>query len=187
MSRIGKRPINIPDKVTVTLDGQQVSVKGPKGQLDRILPPEVTIEQDNNTLMVKRRNDSRRCRAAHGLCRTLVFNMVEGVSKGFEKRLELQGVGYRAQAKGKALTLNVGYSKPVDFDPPDGIDFAIIDNTGKAVNQGTFVIVSGIDKEAVGNTAAKIRDVRPPEVYKGKGIRYQGEIVRRKAGKSGKK
>ncbi|MDJ1181835.1 50S ribosomal protein L6 [Roseofilum casamattae] len=187
MSRIGKRPITIPDKVTVTINGQQVSVKGPKGQLERVLPSEVTVEQEEKTILVKRRNDSRRSRACHGLCRTLVFNMVEGVSKGYEKRLELQGVGYRAQAKGKNLTLNVGYSNPVDVEPPAGIQFAVVDNTGKAVNQGTFVIVSGIDKEVVGNTAAKIRDVRPPEVYKGKGIRYVGEVVRRKAGKTGKK
>ncbi len=187
MSRIGKRPINIPDKVTVTIAGQQVSVKGPKGQLDRLLPSEVSVEQGEKTLVVKRRDESRRARACHGLFRNLIFNMVEGVSKGFEKRLELQGVGYRAQSKGKSITLNVGYSNPVDIEPPEGIQFAVVDNTGKPVPQGTFLVVSGIDKEAVGNIAAKIRDVRPPEVYKGKGIRYSGEVVRRKAGKTGKK
>ena len=187
MSRIGKRPINIPDKVTVNLDGQQVTVKGPKGELNRTLPPEVTIAQEDKTLIVKRCDESRVARSLHGLCRTLVANMVEGVSQGFKKRLELQGVGYRATSSGKKLTLNVGYSNPVEIDPPDGIKFTVEDNMGKEVNQGTFIVVSGIDKEIVGNTSAKIRAVRSPEVYKGKGIRYQGEFVRRKVGKAGKK
>lgn len=187
MSRIGKRPINIPDKVTVTLDGQHVTVKGSKGTLDRILPPEVTIEQEDKTLIVKRRDDSRPARQRHGLCRTLVANMVEGVSQGFNRRLELQGVGYRAISSGKNLTLNVGYSNPVEIEPPQGIELTVEDNAGKKINQGTLVVVSGIDKEIVGNTAARIRAVRPPEVYKGKGIRYSGESIRRKAGKAGKK
>lgn len=177
MSRIGKRPINIPSQVNVTLDGQQVFVKGPKGELSRVLPAEVTVEQEEQTLLVKRRDESRPARQRHGLCRTLVANMVDGVSTGFQKRLEIQGVGYRAQVQGRTLILNVGYSKPVEIQPPDGIQIAVENNTN--------VIVSGIDKEIVGNTAARIRAVRPPEVYKGKGIRYAGEVVRRKVGKAG--
>jgi large subunit ribosomal protein L6 len=179
MSRIGKRPIDIPSKVTVTIDGQHVAVKGPKGELNRVLPEQVTVEQEGETLRVLRINESRAARQRHGLSRTLVSNMVEGVSKGFEKRLEIQGVGYRAQKQGNNLILNVGYSKPVEIVPPDGIQLAVEGNTN--------VVVSGINKEIVGNTAARIRAVRPPEVYKGKGIRYAGEVVRRKAGKTGKK
>jgi large subunit ribosomal protein L6 len=180
MSRIGKRPIPIPDKVTITLEGQKVSVKGPKGQLSLSLVPEVSIEQeDDSTLLVKRRNESRIARQRHGLSRTLVANMVEGVSQGFQKRLEIQGVGYRAQIQGKNLSLSVGYSHPVVIEPPDGIQLAVENNTN--------VTVSGIDKEIVGNIAASIRAVRPPEPYKGKGIRYSGEVVRRKVGKAGKK
>mgnify|MGYP006268574899 CR=1 FL=1 len=179
MSRIGKRPISIPNKVTITIEGQKVAVKGPKGELSRELPPEVLVEQDAQTLLVKRRDESRTARQRHGLSRTLVANMVEGVSTGFQKRLEIQGVGYRAQVQGRNLVLNVGYSKPVEIVPGEGILLAVENNTN--------VIVSGIDKELVGNTAARIRAVRPPEVYKGKGIRYAGEFVRRKAGKTGKK
>lgn len=179
MSRIGKRPIAIPDKVSVTINGQQVTVKGPKGQLERELPPQVTVAQEGNEVIVKRINESRLARQRHGLSRTLVANMVDGVSKGFEKRLQIQGVGYRAQVQGRNLTLNVGYSHPVEIKPPEGVQVA--------VEKNTEVIVSGINKEEVGNTAAKIRDVRPPEPYKGKGIRYANEMVRRKAGKAGKK
>jgi large subunit ribosomal protein L6 len=179
MSRIGKRPIPIPQKVTVTIDGQYVAVKGPKGELSRVLPSSVEVVQEGDTLLVLRRNESRVARQVHGLSRTLVSNMVEGVSNGFQKRLEIQGVGYRAQVQGSTLTLNVGYSNPVQIEPPSGITLAVENNTN--------VIISGIDKEIVGNIAAKIRDVRPPEPYKGKGIRYSGELVRRKAGKSGKK
>lgn len=179
MSRIGKRPIDIPAKVTITIEGQHVAVKGPKGELSRVLPPEVIVEQEGETVTVARRDESRAARQRHGLCRTLVANMVEGVSTGFQRRLEIQGVGYRAQVQGRNLILNVGYSKPVDIPPPDGILLAVENNTN--------VIVSGIDKEVVGNTAAKIRAVRPPEPYKGKGIRYAGEAVRRKVGKSGGK
>ncbi|MDX2098770.1 MAG: 50S ribosomal protein L6 [Leptolyngbyaceae cyanobacterium bins.59] len=179
MSRIGKRPITIPPKVSVTITGQEVAVKGPKGELSRVLPAEVIVEQEEQTILVKRRDESRPARQRHGLSRTLVANMVEGVDQGFQKRLEIQGVGYRAQVQGRNLILNVGYSNPVQIEPPDGIQVAVENNTN--------VIVSGIDKEIVGNTAAKIRAVRPPEVYKGKGIRYAGEVVRRKAGKSGKK
>jgi large subunit ribosomal protein L6 len=179
MSRIGKRPIDIPNKVTVTINGQHVAVKGPKGELDRVLPEQVIVEQEGETIRVVRRDESRTARQRHGLSRTLVANMVEGVSKGFERRLEIQGVGYRAQVQGRNIILNVGYSKPVEIVPPEGIQLAVENNTN--------VVVSGTNKEIVGNTAAKIRAVRPPEVYKGKGIRYAGEMVRRKAGKAGKK
>lgn len=179
MSRIGKRPITIPNKVTVAIEGQQVTVKGPKGELSRVLPDEISLEQDGSTVLVKPRNDSRPARERHGLSRTLLANMVEGVSAGFVRRLEIQGVGYRAQIQGRNLVLTVGYSHQVPIEPPQGIQFAVENNTN--------IIVSGIDKEIVGNTAARIRAVRPPEVYKGKGIRYAGEVVRRKAGKTGKK
>ncbi|HEY9696519.1 MAG TPA: 50S ribosomal protein L6 [Trichocoleus sp.] len=179
MSRIGKRPIPIPQKVTIALDGQQVTVKGPKGELSRSLPAEVEITQEGETILVTRRNESRAARQRHGLSRTLVANMVEGVSQGFQRRLEIQGVGYRAQVQGRNLVLSVGYSHPVQIEPPDGIQLAVENNTN--------VVVTGINKEDVGNVAAKIRSVRPPEPYKGKGIRYAGELVRRKAGKAGKK
>lgn len=179
MSRIGKRPIPVPAKVTVTISGQEVSVKGPKGELSRVLPPEVVVSQEGEELLVTRQGDSRKARERHGLCRTLVANMVQGVSEGFQRRLEIQGVGFRAQAQGSSLTLNVGYSNPVQIAAPQGIQFAVENNTN--------VIVSGIDKELVGNISAKIRGTRPPEPYKGKGIRYAGEQIRRKAGKAGKK
>jgi large subunit ribosomal protein L6 len=179
MSRIGKRPIPLPQKVTVTVTGQHVAVKGPKGELDRTLPNEVEVVQEGETILVNRRDDSRAARQRHGLCRTLVSNMVEGVSQGFQRRLEIQGVGYRAQVQGRNLVLNVGYSNPVQIEPPEGIQVAVENNTN--------VVVSGINKEIVGNIAARIRAVRPPEPYKGKGIRYAGEVVRRKAGKAGKK
>jgi large subunit ribosomal protein L6 len=179
MSRIGKRPIPVPAKVSVTIDGQSISVKGPKGELSRVLPDGVTVTQDDNVVAVHRCDDSRLARERHGLCRTLVANMVEGVSSGFQRRLEIQGIGYRAQVQGKNLNLSLGYSHPVVFEPPSGIDFAVENNTN--------VIVSGIDKELVGNVAARIRASRPPEPYKGKGVRYAGEYIRRKAGKAGKK
>lgn len=179
MSRIGKRPIPVPKNVTVTIDGQSVKVKGPKGELSRILPGEVIVAQEGETVTVTRRDESRAARQRHGLCRTLVSNMVDGVSQGFSKRLEIQGVGYRAAVQGKNLNLSMGFSHPVNIEPPDGITFAVEGTTN--------VIISGIDKEIVGNTAAKVRAVRPPEPYKGKGIRYAGEVVRRKVGKAGKK
>ncbi|PSB01166.1 50S ribosomal protein L6 [Merismopedia glauca] len=179
MSRIGKRPIDVPNKVTVAIDGQNVVVKGPKGELSRTIPAEVSIEQAGEQIVVNRRNESRPARQRHGLSRTLVANMVEGVSQGFQRKLEIIGVGYRAQVQGKNLVLAVGYSHPVEIEPPSGVQFTVENNTN--------VTVSGIDKEIVGNTAAKIRAVRPPEPYKGKGIRYAGEVVRRKAGKAGKK
>ncbi|MFM7190124.1 MAG: 50S ribosomal protein L6 [Microcystaceae cyanobacterium] len=179
MSRIGKRPIPVPAKVTVEIQGLSLTVKGPKGTLERQLPDKVVLTQDGETLTVTRQDESRTARERHGLVRTLVANMVEGVSKGFERRLDIQGVGYRAQASGSKIVLNVGYSKPVEMEMPKGVNVAVENNTQ--------VIVSGIDKELVGNVAAKIRAVRPPEPYKGKGIRYLGEFVRRKAGKTGKK
>lgn len=178
MSRIGKKPVPVPSGVTVSIDAQSVAVKGPKGELSRVLPREVNIAQEGEHVVVTRQNDSRTARARHGLSRTLIANMIEGVSKGFEKRLEIKGVGYRAAVKGKTLTMNLGYSHPVEFEPPAGIEFKVESNTN--------VIVSGIDKELVGTVAAKIRDARPPEPYKGKGVRYLGEMVRRKAGKAGK-
>ncbi len=179
MSRIGKQPIPIPAKVTAEIKGQHVTIKGPKGTLEREIPTPIEVKQDAENLVVAPTDNSRIGRQRHGLCRTLIANMVDGVSQGFQKRLQIQGVGYRAQAQGKKLTLNVGYSKPVEMDMPDGIDVAID-------NRNTEVIISGIDKELVGNVAAQIRAVRPPEPYKGKGIRYFGEQVRRKAGKTGK-
>jgi large subunit ribosomal protein L6 len=178
MSRIGKRPIPIPAKVTIDINESHLTVKGPKGTLERDLPEKVKVEQDGEILNVIRQDESRTARERHGLVRTLVCNMVEGVSKGFEKRLDIQGVGYRAQAQGTKITLNLGYSKPVEMAMPEGIQVAVENNTQ--------VIVTGIDKELVGNMAAKIRATRPPEPYKGKGVRYLGEFVRRKAGKTAK-
>lgn len=179
MSRIGKRPISIPSGVTVEINGPTVSVSGKLGKLQQTLPSLVEVTREGDTLLVVRANESRPARERHGLCRTLVSNMVEGVSKGFEKRLSILGVGYRAAAQGSKLTLNVGYSKPVEMTMPEGIQVAVENNTQ--------VIVTGTDKALVGDVSAKIRAVRPPEPYKGKGIRYLGEAVRRKAGKSGKK
>lgn len=179
MSRIGKQPIAVPGKVQVKIDGASISVKGPKGELKRELPPQVSVTQEGDTLTVSRQDDSRVCRQMHGLSRSLVFNMVEGVSTGFVRKLQLQGVGYRAQVKGRDLVLSVGYSHPVEITPPDGVQFAVEE-------KGVLVVISGYDKEVVGNTAAQIRAVRPPEPYKGKGIRYQNEVILRKAGKAGK-
>ena len=179
MSRIGKQPIPLPAKVTAEIKGQHITIKGPKGTLEREIPAPIEVKQDGDNLVVAPTEDSRLGRQRHGLCRTLVANMVDGVSQGFQKRLQIQGVGYRAQAQGKKLTLNVGYSKPVEMEMPDGIDVAV-------ENKNVEVVVSGIDKEVVGNVAAQIRGVRPPEPYKGKGIRYFGEQIRRKAGKTGK-
>ncbi len=179
MSRIGIKPITVPDGVTVTIgDNNDVTVKGPKGELSSSLSPRMTIAQEDGTLTVSRPNDARENKALHGLTRSLLNNMVVGVTDGYTKVLEIQGVGYRAQVNGRNLVLNVGYSHPVVMEPPEGITFAVETNTR--------VIVSGIDKQMVGEQAAKIRIVRPPEPYKGKGIRYQGEYVRRKAGKAGK-
>ena len=179
MSRIGKAPIAVPDKVSVSLDGLAVTVKGPKGELSRTLPDGVSIAQEGNTLVVSPSSSHRRSRERHGLCRTLVANMVEGVSQGFTRKLEIVGVGYRAAVQGKKLVVSAGYSHQVEMDPPDGITFSVDGNT--------TVLVSGADKEVVGNEAAKVRAIRPPEPYKGKGIKYEGEKILRKAGKTGKK
>ncbi len=179
MSRIGKAPIPVPDKVTVSLNGLAVTVKGPKGELSRTLPDGVTISQEGNTLQVNPVNTSRRSRERHGLSRTLVANMVEGVSQGFTRKLEIVGVGYRASLQGKKLVVSAGYSHPVEMVPPEGVSFSVENNT--------TVFVSGADKEVVGNEAAKVRAIRPPEPYKGKGIKYEGEKILRKAGKTGKK
>jgi large subunit ribosomal protein L6 len=175
MSRIGRRPIEIPDGVTVEIGAGVVSVKGPKGELSQSVSPSMRIEQSDGTVTVERPSDRGEHRALHGLTRTLVANMVEGVTNGFEKRLEIQGVGYRARLQGKALEMTLGYSHPVSISPPEGIEFE--------VPQPTEVVVRGIDKQLVGETAARVRKQRPPEPYKGKGVRYSGEYVRRKVGK----
>lgn len=178
MSRIGKAPIELPRGVEVKVDGEIVTVKGPKGELQERISPDIKIEQSDGVLRVVRPTDQPRHRALHGLTRALIFNMVKGVSDGFQKTLEIHGVGYRAQLQGKELVLALGYSHPVNVSPPDGIEFEV-DGTSK-------VIVKGISKQAVGQAAADVRKLRPPEPYKGKGIRYEGEYVRRKAGKAGK-
>jgi large subunit ribosomal protein L6 len=175
MSRIGKKPIEIPDGVTVNVGNGVVSVKGPRGELSQAVSPAMRIEQSNGTLTVERPSDRGQHRSLHGLTRSLIANMVEGVTNGYEKRLQIQGVGYRARLQGKALELAVGYSHPVSIPPPDGIEFD--------VPQPTEVVVRGIDKQLVGEIAAQVRKQRPPEPYKGKGIRYVGEHVRRKVGK----
>jgi large subunit ribosomal protein L6 len=175
MSRIGRRPIPIPDGVSVDLKPGLVSVKGPRGELAQTVNPDMSFGSDDGVLTVSRPTDRGPHRALHGLTRSLVANMVEGVTDGFERRLEIQGVGYRARLQGRSLELSVGYSHQVAIQAPDGIEFE--------VPQPTQVIVRGIDKQLVGETAARIRRVRPPEPYKGKGIRYVGEQVRRKVGK----
>ena len=177
MSRIGKKPIEVPAGVEVNIEGNVVQAKGPRGELTRSLPRAISVRQDGNTLFVERSSDSRQHRSLHGLSRTLVMNMVEGVSKGFERALELTGVGYRAAKQGDKLVLTVGYSHPVEIVPEPGLSIEV-----PAPNR---IVVRGIDKEAVGNLAARIRAVRPPEPYKGKGIKYEGERVRHKVGKAG--
>jgi large subunit ribosomal protein L6 len=180
MSRIGNAPIQVPSGVEVNISGREVTVKGPKGTLTRLLPGEITVRVDGEELRVERPDDSREQRAMHGLTRSLVNNMVIGVSDGFKKELEIVGVGYRAEAQGpNALKLSLGYSHAVPYQAPDGIVFE--------VPSPTQVIVTGIDKEVVGQVAANIRSFRKPEPYKGKGVRYAGERVLRKAGKAGKK
>ena len=179
MSRIGKSPIPVPKGVEVTVDGVHVTAKGPKGTLERDIPGVITVRQDGEALLVERPDDERRNRAMHGLVRSLVNNMVVGVTQGFTKELEIVGVGYRATAKGPgAIELALGYSHPVNIQAPEGVSFEV-----PAPNR---IVVSGIDKEAVGQVAADIRAWRKPEPYKGKGVRYSGEHVRRKAGKAGK-
>jgi large subunit ribosomal protein L6 len=175
MSRIGRKPVSLPDAVSVEIAPGNIAVKGPKGELHQTFSPEMTVEQADGTVTVSRPTDRGEHRALHGLTRSLIANMVEGVTDGFEKRLEIQGVGYRAAMKGKKLELALGYSHPVAIDAPEGIDFE--------VPQPTEVIVKGIDKQLVGQVAADIRKRRPPEPYKGKGIRYKDEQVLRKVGK----
>jgi large subunit ribosomal protein L6 len=175
MSRIGKKPIDVPAGVIVSVDPGRVTVSGPKGELRQVVPARIGISQEDSTIVVTRPTERGEDRALHGLTRTLIANMVQGVTDGFEKRLEIQGVGYRAAMSGTDLELQVGYSHPVKIKPREGISFE--------VPIPTQVIVRGIDKQIVGQTAAEIRKVRPPEPYKGKGIRYEGEFVRRKVGK----
>ena len=179
MSRIGREPITVPAGVTVTVDaGNAVTVKGPLGELKASFSPVITIAQDGATINVARPNDEKEVRALHGLTRTLLNNMVVGVTKGYEKKLEIVGVGYRAEKKGTSLVLGIGYSHPVIFEEANGVKFECPDQT--------TILVKGIDKQAVGQMAAVIRSKRPPEPYLGKGIKYSGEYIRRKAGKTGK-
>jgi large subunit ribosomal protein L6 len=175
MSRIGKQPIAVPDGVEVSIEPELVKVKGPKGELEERVSRQIGVAQEDGEILVTRSTDRGEHRALHGLTRSLIANMVEGVTNGYEKRLEIQGVGYRAQLQGQKLVLALGYSHPIELDAPDGIDFE--------VPQPTRVVVRGISKQAVGETAAIIRKQRPPEPYKGKGIRYEGEYVARKVGK----
>ena len=175
MSRIGKKPIPVPDGVTVKVEPEVVHVTGPRGALSERKSKDITVEQEDGQLLVKRPTDRGEHRALHGLTRSLVANMVEGVTQGFEKRLEIQGVGYRAALKGRNLELALGYSHPVPIEAPEGIEFE--------VPQPTRIVVKGINKQVVGEVAANIRKKRPPEPYKGKGIRYEGEYVARKVGK----
>ena len=177
MSRVGQNPIDLPDGVSVSVDGRKVSVSGPKGDLEREFADKIMVEVEDGTVLVKRSDDERQSRALHGLSRALLFNMVQGVSEGFSKELSIVGVGYRCAQRGSDLELQLGFSHPVTFEAPKGIDFE--------VPEPTRIIISGIDKELVGETAARIRRIRPPEPYKGKGVRYVDEYVRRKAGKAG--
>jgi large subunit ribosomal protein L6 len=175
MSRIGKQPIAVPDGVEITIESELVKVKGPKGELEERVSRAMDVSQENGEILVKRPTDRGEHRALHGLTRSLIANMVEGVTNGFEKRLEIQGVGYRAQLQGSKLVLALGYSHPVELEAPEGIEFE--------VPVPTRIVVRGISKQAVGEVAANIRKQRPPEPYKGKGIRYEGEYVARKVGK----
>jgi large subunit ribosomal protein L6 len=179
MSRIGKRPIELPNGVAVAIAPGRVQVNGPLGELSQVVPQRMQVEQGENEIVVTRPTERGEDRALHGLTRSLIANMVEGVTKGFEKKLELQGVGYRASLRGTSLELLVGYSHPVVIEPRDGISFE--------VPVPTQIVVNGIDKEVVGQVAADIRSIRKPEPYKGKGVRYAGERILRKAGKAGKK
>lgn len=178
MSRIGRLPIAVPSTVDVTIEGRQLTVKGPKGTLSRALHPDITVTREEGTLVVTRPTEQKTHKQLHGLTRTLVNNMVVGVTDGYRKGLEITGVGYRAALNGNKLTLNLGYSHPIEIDPPAGISFE--------VENPTRLAVVGIDKELVGQIAAQVRSTRKPEPYKGKGVRYAGEKIRRKAGKAGK-
>jgi large subunit ribosomal protein L6 len=176
MSRVGKEPIAVPSGVEVTIEGRSVTVKGPKGTLSAEIPEPIAVTRAEDELQVSRPDDEARSRSMHGLSRTMVANLVTGVTDGFSKKLELVGVGYRAETRGRHLLVNVGYSHPILFKAPEGIEFSIAEDGG--------IVVNGIDKYLVGQVAADIRALRPPEPYKGKGIRYEGEYVRRKAGKA---
>ena len=179
MSRIGNKPITVPDGVEVKIDGQKITVKGPKGTLEREIHRNISLEMNDNVIKVTRKNDEPANRSLHGLTRTLISNMIEGVVNEYKRELEINGVGYRAQKKGNKLVMNLGYSHPVEMDPPEGITFDVPD--------ANHIVVRGIDKEIVGQTAAVVRTKRPPEVYRGKGIKYAEEHIRRKEGKAGKK
>jgi large subunit ribosomal protein L6 len=179
MSRIGKLPIKVPSGVNIAVNGHDVAIKGPKGELKRTLRPEISLKHEGDQLSVLRVNDTRPVRSLHGLSRTLVANMVKGVTEGFETRLEIVGVGYRAAMDGKKLVMQIGYSHPVEVVPPAGLEITVTANTKLAVK--------GADKQAVGDLAAFIRSKREPEVYKGKGIKYENEVIRRKAGKAAAK
>jgi large subunit ribosomal protein L6 len=178
MSRIGRLPIAVPSTVDVTIEGRQLTVKGPKGILSRQLHPDMSVRQEDGSILVSRPTEQKTHKQLHGLTRTLVNNMVVGVTDGYRKGLEITGVGYRATLNGRKLTLNLGYSHPIEIDPPEGISFE--------VENPTRLAVVGIDKELVGQIAATVRSTRKPEPYKGKGVRYAGEVIRRKAGKAGK-
>jgi large subunit ribosomal protein L6 len=179
VSRIGRKPISLPAGVEINMENNIITVKGPKGILSQLIPEDIAIDREENELLVKRPSDAKRHRAMHGLTRALVANMVTGVTSGFEKKLEMVGVGYRAQMQGSKLVISIGFSHPVEVEAPEGIEFEV-----PAV---TKITVKGIDKQLVGNTAAHIRAIRKPEPYKGKGLRYENEVVRRKAGKTGAK
>jgi large subunit ribosomal protein L6 len=178
MSRIGRLPIAVPPEVDISVDGAHISVKGPKGTLSRDIAPQLTIVREDGTLRVERPDDGKQSRELHGLTRTLISNMVTGVTTGYRKGLEITGVGYRAQLVGRKLQLSLGYSHPIEIDPPEGVAFEL--------ENPTRLAVTGIDKELVGHVAARVRAMRKPEPYKGKGVRYAGEVIRRKAGKAGK-
>jgi len=179
VSRIGRKPISLPPGVEINIENNNITVKGPKGTLSQTISEDIIIDRQESELLVKRPSDAKKHRALHGLTRALVANMVEGVTNGFEKKLEMVGVGYRAQMQGSKLVINIGFSHPVEVEPPEGIQFEV-----PAV---TRITVKGIDKQLVGNTAAHIRAIRKPEPYKGKGLKYENEVIRRKAGKSGSK
>ncbi len=181
MSLIGKQPIKVPDSVEISITGQTIKVKGTKGELEYTFLPLVEVIHEDGNIVVKRKNDDKESRSIHGLTRALINNMVIGVSEGFEKRLEIIGVGYRAQASEKKITLNLGFSHPIDYEAPEGVKIEM-DKENKNI-----IIISGVDKQMVGEAAARIRKYRPPEPYKGKGIRYIDEYVRRKAGKTAAK
>ena len=179
MSRIGNKPITVPENVEVKIDGNHITVKGPKGTLEKDLHKNMSVSLDGNVIKVTRPDNEPENRSLHGLTRTLIYNMIEGVVNEYKRELEINGVGYRAQKKGNKLVMNLGYSHPVEMDPPAGITFDVPD--------ANHIIVRGIDKELVGQTAAVVRTKRPPEVYRGKGIKYAEEHIRRKEGKAGKK